>query len=56
MAYEISEECLGCGACTVACSVNAIYPEKGIFKIDDKKCTGCGACEELCPIAAISEK
>ena len=56
MAYQISDNCLGCGACVVACAVDAIYADNRKFKIDEEKCISCGACTDLCPISAISEK
>ena len=56
MAYQISDDCLGCGACTAACSVDAIYSEGSVYKIDKENCINCGACVDLCPVSAIEEK
>lgn len=56
MAYQISDECLGCGACTAACGVDAIYEKEGRYHIDKEKCISCGACTDLCPVSAIDEE
>lgn len=46
--------CCGCGACAVACPVEAIavkMDEKGFWKahVDEKTCVGCGKCKSVCP-------
>jgi len=53
MAYVISDECIGCGACESDCPVSAISPGD-IYVIDPEKCTDCGACASTCPISAIN--
>ncbi|MFK4784860.1 DUF362 domain-containing protein [Fusobacterium sp. MFO224] len=46
--------CIGCGACTSVCPVDAISPTpEGKYRIDDT-CINCGACLETCPVEAIS--
>ena len=52
MAYQISDECLACGACAAGCPVNAISENAGKYEIDADKCIDCGACEGSCPVGA----
>ena len=45
--------CSGCGACTVACPVNAIeykLNDKGFFQafVNEEKCVHCGKCKKVC--------
>lgn len=54
MAYKISEDCIGCGACQEGCPVEAIA-EGAPFVIDEDKCIDCGACAEACPVGAPAE-
>jgi ferredoxin len=49
-----ADVCVGCGACSGTCPVEAIAPQEDKYFIDAVKCTGCGACEEACPVSAIS--
>ncbi|HPY90617.1 MAG TPA: 4Fe-4S binding protein [Lentisphaeria bacterium] len=48
------EKCVGCGACTDECPVEAIeiVDDKAVIKEDD--CVSCGACVEACPVEALS--
>lgn len=54
MAYKISDECIGCGACAATCPTEAIYEGDGKFEIDADKCVDCGSCAAGCPVEAIS--
>jgi ferredoxin len=47
-------KCIGCGACTSVCPVEALFlNESGKSSVDLKKCIGCGACTSVCPVGAI---
>ena len=49
MAYQISEDCISCGACEAECPVSAISEGDGKYEIDPEKCIECGACTFSCP-------
>lgn len=54
--YEITEKCIGCGACVKVCPVNCISGEKKKKHfIDQKECIKCGSCYDRCPVDAISK-
>jgi ferredoxin len=44
--------CVGCGACSKVCFVDAIKIEEGKARITDQ-CRGCGRCAESCPNHAV---
>lgn len=53
MAYKISDECIGCGACASNCPVEAISEgADGKYVIDADTCIECGACEGACAFGA----
>ena len=54
MAYKITDECVGCGACAGACPVEAISQADEKYAIDAATCIDCGACAGACPVEAIS--
>lgn len=56
MAYQISDECIKCGACEGECPTGAISEGDATFVIDEATCIDCGACEATCPVNAISPK
>ena len=55
MAYKITEDCIGCGACAAECPVEAIYEGDGKYEIDADKCIDCGHCPVVCPVSAPTE-
>ena len=58
MAFQITEDCIICGACESECPNKAISEGDTTYKIDPEKCTECvGAydiskCAEVCPVEA----
>ena len=58
MAFQITEDCISCGACESECPNKAISEGETTYKIDPDKCTECvGAydtskCAEVCPVEA----
>ncbi len=55
MAYEITNECICCGACQSECPVEIIAEGDEMYKIDAALCTSCAACVAVCPVGAIRE-
>ncbi len=52
MAYQITDECIACGACVDECPVSAISEQDGKFVINADECIDCGACAGACPVGA----
>ena len=52
MAYQISDECINCGACEPECPVSAISAGDDKYVIDAATCVDCGACAAVCPVGA----
>ena len=54
MAFQITESCSGCTACTKRCPTEAIRGErKQLHRIASHLCIDCGACGVVCPSSAI---
>ena len=56
MAYQISDQCVACGACENVCPVGAISMGDGKFEINEDVCISCGSCAGQCPTGSIAEK
>ena len=52
MAYNITDDCISCGACEAECPVNAISAGDSKYVIDADTCIDCGACAGSCPVSA----
>ena len=52
MAYVITDECIGCGACASECPVDAIVEKDGKYEIKKDDCIDCGSCAATCPVEA----
>ncbi|MEH2921316.1 hydrogenase 4 subunit H [Samsonia erythrinae] len=54
-----AQQCIACGACTVACPANALTMETDVaagsrsWQLFLGRCIFCGRCEEVCPTRAI---
>lgn len=54
LCYQITEKCVGCGACKKVCPVDAITGErKELHVIDNEKCIKCGQCYNVCKFEAV---
>jgi len=57
MAFFITAQCNGCGACGKLCPVDAITGEaKVLHVIDGGLCIECGACGRICPVEAVQDQ
>ena len=54
MAFKITDDCVSCGTCVVACPTGAIKEGDDGFEITSD-CVSCGACLDACPTGAIKE-
>lgn len=55
MAFQISSECIACGACVSECPADAIASGDPHYEINADACIDCGVCVGACPVDAISE-
>ena len=56
MAYNITEACAGCTACSRSCPVMAITGTlKERHVINAKRCVECGVCGRICPKGAVTD-
>lgn len=55
MAFKITDECIGCGACSSQCPVECIA-EGTPYVIDADACISCGNCADVCPVSAPVEE
>lgn len=56
MAYQINDDCIGCGICIDGCESGAISEDADKYVIDPEVCTDCGKCAENCPVGAPQSK
>lgn len=56
MAFEITSDCISCGACADVCPTGAINQGDEHYEIDKDVCIDCGACVDTCPSGAIIDK
>lgn len=56
MAYKITDECIGCGACAQNCPVECISEDGGKYVINADECVSCGTCAADCPVGAPVEE
>jgi ferredoxin len=52
ISVRVTDQCIGCGACTSSCFVKNIRQEDG-HSVIGEGCLGCGNCVETCPNGAI---
>jgi len=45
--------CLGCGACTGRCQMEALHLDDGQAVLDPDRCIGCGLCVTTCPSGSL---
>ena len=56
MAHRITDQCIGCTACTTVCPTQAIQGLKEqIHTIKAPLCIDCGACGRVCTVAAVHD-
>lgn len=53
--YNVTDSCIGCGACASACMMEIISLVDGKAVIDHRGCLECGLCYESCPVQAITK-
>ena len=52
LVIEVTDTCVGCGACLETCAFNAITIENG-RAVHNSQCRGCCRCERFCPFNAV---
>ena len=52
--FQITDACIGCGACRKVCPQNCIQ-EGAPFRIQPEHCLQCGACMQACPAGAVKK-
>ena len=55
MAFNITKECIYCGACVNVCPLEAIYEKDGHYFLKRDICVECGSCAQICPVGALEE-
>jgi len=56
MAFLITQDCNGCGACRNICpSLSIKGQKKKLHKIDELTCINCYACGRICPFDSIED-
>lgn len=52
-AYQISDQCIGCGKCVSVCPQKCINTDKIPYVIEQEHCLHCGNCFHECPVYAV---
>lgn len=52
-AFQVSDECVGCGICTRVCPAGCVRLEKQHAVHDPERCQACYACVHACPKMAV---
>lgn len=53
--YNITDKCVGCGACESKCPVGCITPINNQFIIRHENCIHCGNCLSVCGFGAVEK-